>query len=219
MVVASYIYEGIKFPEAATARPLPIWGAAETRTCKLARSPGLLRNSSKMGAGPLVTQASSSINWQGRTLYLLRRSWFVHGRSLLSTRGSTRQSRPNGVATAPLVLLLPNLRLDASGLDAAFRWASHEHPGPLWLAAHRVSYRGAVGHMPNVLKQQEGAADVQWPDAGPCASQGACMVHLSPLPLRASSRCMGDRAAASLRVEVAAFVFCAVEKPGISPAS
>lgn len=68
-------------------------------------------------------------------------------RSLLTTRGLTRQSRPNGVATAPLVF-------SSGGL-------SH------WLRL--------------------------------------CTPAIQ-LPLRASSRCMGDRAAASLRVEVAAFV-------------
>ncbi len=42
---------------------------------------------------------------QGRTLYTLKRLG-MPDRSLLSTRGSTRQSRPSGVATAPLVFSL-----------------------------------------------------------------------------------------------------------------
>jgi hypothetical protein len=44
---------------------------------------------------------------------------------------------------------------------------NHEHPSPLSLLLHRVSYRGRYEPMPNILKQQEGAADERWLDATP----------------------------------------------------
>ena len=53
----------------------------------------------------------------------------------------------------------------------------HEHPSPLCFRWRRVSYRSHGEHMPNVLKQQEGAADERWLDAAISRTGG---IHRKP---------------------------------------
>ncbi len=62
---------------------------------------------------------------------------------------------------------------------------NYEHPSPLGLLLHRVSYRGGYELMPNILKQQEGATDEWWLDA-PISKAGRCTACKGSRQLRHS---------------------------------